>query len=105
MGQNKTDTTIPSSDKPTFKVGKYFTYAIGEIILVMIGILLALQVNNWNENRIAEANTKVYIDNMIYDVIMDNVMFSYQANAATLKYTYNKEIHAIIVQNNSILDT
>ena len=34
------------------KMGKYFKYAIGEIILVMIGILLALQVNNWNQNRI-----------------------------------------------------
>ncbi|MCR9132894.1 MAG: hypothetical protein NXI08_09980 [bacterium] len=30
---------------------KYFWYALGEIFLVMIGILLALQVNNWNENR------------------------------------------------------
>lgn len=33
------------------KTSKYFKYAIGEIVLVMIGILLALQVNNWNENR------------------------------------------------------
>ena len=33
------------------KTGKYFKYAIGEIILVMIGILLALQVNTWNEIR------------------------------------------------------
>jgi hypothetical protein len=32
------------------KTGKYFKYAIGEIVLVMIGILLALQVNNWNED-------------------------------------------------------
>ena len=32
-------------------MGKYFKYALGEIILVMIGILLALQVNNWNEDR------------------------------------------------------
>ena len=30
---------------------RYFIYAIGEIFLVMIGILLALQVNNWNEKR------------------------------------------------------
>lgn len=33
------------------KTGKYFKYAIGEIVLVMVGILLALQVNNWNELR------------------------------------------------------
>ncbi len=31
--------------------GKYFKYAIGEIILVVIGILIALQINNWHENR------------------------------------------------------
>ncbi|WP_235299573.1 DUF6090 family protein [Portibacter marinus] len=33
------------------KTGKYFKYAIGEIILVVVGILIALQVNNWNEKR------------------------------------------------------
>ncbi|MBN2615621.1 MAG: hypothetical protein JXR71_07985 [Bacteroidales bacterium] len=30
---------------------KYLRYAIGEILLVVIGILIALQVNNWNEHR------------------------------------------------------
>ena len=34
------------------KFGKYVLYAIGEIVLVVIGILIALQVNNWNENRL-----------------------------------------------------
>ncbi len=33
------------------KMGKYFKYAIGEILLVVIGILIALQINNWNETR------------------------------------------------------
>ncbi|WP_339663465.1 DUF6090 family protein [uncultured Polaribacter sp.] len=33
------------------KTSKYFKYAIGEIILVVIGILIALQVNNWNNNK------------------------------------------------------
>lgn len=33
------------------KIGKYFKYAIGEIILVVIGILIALSINNWNENK------------------------------------------------------
>ena len=31
------------------KTGKYFKYAIGEIVLVVIGILIALSINNWNE--------------------------------------------------------
>ena len=33
------------------KTGKYFKYAIGEIVLVVIGILIALSINNWNENQ------------------------------------------------------
>jgi hypothetical protein len=32
------------------RTGKYFKYAIGEIILVVVGILIALSINNWNEN-------------------------------------------------------
>jgi hypothetical protein len=33
------------------KTGKYLKYALGEVFLVVIGILIALQINNWNENR------------------------------------------------------
>jgi len=36
------------------KTGKYLKYAIGEIVLVVIGILIALSINNWNENRYNE---------------------------------------------------
>ncbi len=32
-------------------VSRYLAYALGEILLVVIGILIALQVNNWNEDR------------------------------------------------------
>jgi len=39
--------TLADDDKPI----KYFKYAIGEVILVVIGILIALQINNANENR------------------------------------------------------
>lgn len=38
------------------KTSKYLKYAIGEIILVVIGILIALSINNWNENRINKKN-------------------------------------------------
>ena len=40
------------------KFTKYLLYAIGEVILVMVGILLALQVNIWNETRKSEERTK-----------------------------------------------
>jgi len=39
------------------KTAKYFKYAIGEIVLVVIGILIALQINNWNELKKNDANT------------------------------------------------
>ncbi len=42
------------------KTSKYFKYAIGEIILVVIGILIALQINNWNENKKANI-TETYV--------------------------------------------
>jgi hypothetical protein len=37
------------------ETGKYIKYAVGEIILVVIGILIALQINNWNQNRLDKA--------------------------------------------------
>ncbi len=43
------------------KTGKYFKYAIGEIILVVIGILIALQINNWNEQRINQGKEQVIL--------------------------------------------
>ncbi|MFK7831944.1 MAG: DUF6090 family protein [Winogradskyella sp.] len=43
------------------KTGKYFKYAIGEIVLVMIGILLALQVNSWNTKRLLKSKEQVYL--------------------------------------------
>lgn len=36
------------------KTSRYFKYAIGEIVLVVIGILIALQINNWNEDKKAK---------------------------------------------------
>jgi len=46
------------------KTGKYLKYALGEILLVMIGILLALQVSNWNNNRIERTKEANYIENI-----------------------------------------
>tara|TARA_R110002033_G_scaffold105115_1_gene152477 strand:+ start:1159 stop:1872 length:714 start_codon:yes stop_codon:yes gene_type:complete len=46
------------------KTGKYFKYAIGEIVLVVIGILIALQINNWNENNLNTKKTLTYISTL-----------------------------------------
>ena len=40
---------------------KYLIYALGEIILVVIGILIALQINNWNQRRIDNKNEVIYL--------------------------------------------
>jgi hypothetical protein len=50
------------------KFSKYLLYAIGEIILVMIGILLALQVNNWNESKKDKKQEKIYLNNLQDDL-------------------------------------
>jgi hypothetical protein len=42
---------VNKTGKPALPAGRYLKYALGEIILVVIGILIALQINNWNENR------------------------------------------------------
>jgi len=43
------------------RVSKYLIYAIGEIVLVVIGILIALQINNWNEQRKLQSKvTSIY---------------------------------------------
>ena len=41
---------------------KYLKYAIGEIVLVLIGILIALTINNWNQER--QQKTKVIFKNL-----------------------------------------
>ena len=49
-------------------INKYLIYAVGEILLVVVGILIALQVNNWNEVRKLRNNEKVYLARMYEDV-------------------------------------
>ena len=53
------------------KTGKYIKYAIGEIILVVIGILIALSINNWNENRKLDEKRETYYRQLIIDLQSD----------------------------------
>ena len=56
------------------KTSKYLKYAIGEIVLVVVGILIALQINNWNEWR-KERKLEIVVLNDIKDnIIRNNVL-------------------------------
>lgn len=53
------------------KTSNYLKYAIGEIVLVVIGILIALQINNWNESRKERKRESNYIELLTTDLISD----------------------------------
>tara|TARA_R110001632_G_scaffold43376_1_gene109875 strand:+ start:36096 stop:36818 length:723 start_codon:yes stop_codon:yes gene_type:complete len=59
------------------KTSKYFKYAIGEIILVVIGILIALQINNWNEDRKQHQQAIQYLKEFKKDLQSDTLQFNY----------------------------
>ncbi|GAA4806744.1 DUF6090 family protein [Litoribaculum gwangyangense] len=53
------------------KIGKYLKYAIGEIILVVLGILIALQINNWNETRKDRIKEQLFLHKLSLNLIDD----------------------------------
>ena len=61
--------------QPASPTGRYLLYAIGEILLVMIGILLALQVNNWNEERKAR-RFELELLNELYTTVTEDLVFN-----------------------------
>ena len=54
---------------------KYIRYAIGEIVLVVIGILIALSINNWNENLKNKKLETSYLKRIIKDLDNDLLQF------------------------------
>jgi len=60
------------------KTGKYLKYAIGEIILVVIGILIALGINNWNQKQNEIKREIVSLNNLISDLEEQNAVLDSQ---------------------------
>ena len=60
------------------KNSNYLKYAIGEIILVMIGILLALQINNWNQDRINKDYEQKMLHELVEDLKLDTTYLNVQ---------------------------
>ncbi len=53
------------------KTSQYLVYAIGEIVLVVVGILIALQINNWNEQKNLEKREFVFLNRLLVDLKND----------------------------------
>jgi hypothetical protein len=70
------------------KTSKYFKYAIGEIILVVIGILIALQINNWNESRKERQLEDNFYTNIIIDIEKDQQKLDYYKIFHTKRIQY-----------------
>jgi len=85
------------------KTGKYLKYAFGEILLVMIGILLALSINNWNENRKENAQIAKYAKSLVQDLEKDIAMMDTINNTAK-KISFRIDSLANYVSNSKIKD-
>jgi Family of unknown function (DUF6090) len=78
------------------KTGKYFKYAVGEIVLVVIGILIALQLNNLNDERKTENLRQVYYKQLLQDFEKDKAYIKEHSSiidSNTVKVKAFKEIY------------
>ncbi|MGB5393132.1 MAG: DUF6090 family protein [Lutimonas sp.] len=82
------------SEKAGIQTGRYLKYAIGEIILVVIGILIALSINNWNESR---------KDKILEMKILNEIHMNLKSTISSLNRTIESE-EAYLKYNGLILE-
>ncbi|TFV93633.1 hypothetical protein E4S40_15430 [Algoriphagus kandeliae] len=70
------------------RITRYLIYALGEILLVVIGILIALSINNWNEDRKNKIKERELLNELTKDLREDLVMLEFQLSQSDsiLKY-------------------
>ena len=78
------------------KSGKYLKYAIGEIVLVVIGILIALSINNWNINRVDSKKEIKYLKSIKLDLLKDIESTTYNIEFRKKKLLGTKKLIAQI---------
>jgi len=87
------------------KFSKYLLYAIGEIVLVVIGILIALQINNLNEQSKKEALRKNYVNSLKKDLESDIVLLEKQITQFELELKIHKSLSERLSASNATFDT
>jgi hypothetical protein len=87
------------------KFSKYLLYAIGEIFLVVIGILIALQINNWNEKRKTHISIKNSLAALKSDLIQDMLLINERLPFINEQYALNESLRARVASTNATVDT
>ena len=83
---------------------KYLKYAIGEILLVVIGILIALQINNWNEKRIEKNLLNNYYLRMLEElVVSENNLNNFKDVIDTLVIENKRTLYILNLKNKDSL--
>jgi len=87
------------------KFSKYLLYAIGEIFLVVIGILIALSINNWNESRKNQELVSIYKTELINDLLLDVNHFKFHSSHAEEENKIIDSLRTILKRANANEDT
>lgn len=87
------------------KVRTYLLYAMGEILLVVIGILIALQVNNWNEERKERQREVTYLHKLLEEAERDSSSLQGTIDLTEYKIIQTDRVLDILKDNAPIADT
>ena len=69
---------------------KYLLYAFGEIALVVIGILIALQINNWNESQKEQGKIRIHAKSLIQDLEED--LYTIKDNRDWINHSHKRSL-------------
>ena len=83
------------------KFSKYLIYAIGEIFLVVIGILIALQISNWNENRKARLTEVTKLNKLLEDLKLDSIAFDTNIKVLSEINSLHQQLYNIGYKNSN----
>lgn len=87
------------------KLSKYLLYAIGEIILVVVGILIALQLNTWNAERIQRQELNATFERMLDEINDSRIQANNKIGAidSVVKTSNKRSLHLMSLQNQDSL--
>ena len=86
-------------------VRRYLLYAIGEIALVVIGILIALQINNWNENKKNQKEVRNLLIALKSDLVQDTSLILERLPFILEQQELNESLRARVAAPGTTLDT